>query len=244
MSARNLVQSMRADGGRPPRRTGAIDLALIACAFVGILALGWFAAGRYIVTPPVAQRLVAASTTPAPTGTEMAAAAWTDADEKRCQVSARDTADDYRSAKVTVTNTSIAEGYPPLATMVHCRLAKKQVRFCDPVQRMALVEMVNDYLGRLDLLTVGLAVQGAPMKMMGGLVGGEAEAGNDVYEVMKNETFAFMQPYNDKIVADLRKLASNGVITAADFGGFMGMGVPDRIVSILKGVNVETPICS
>ena len=102
--------------------------------------------------------------------------------------------------------------------------------------------MVNDYLGRTDLLRLGMGVQGAPMAIMGGAFGGEMAAGRDIYDMEKDATFSVMETYHKRVAAGLRALGRRGVVTAADFGSFAG--VPKSISEIFDGVTVSDQLCA
>ena len=51
-----------------------------------------------------------------------------------------------------------------------------------------------------------------------------------------------MATYHGKIGAALRKLARNGLVTAADFGSILG--VPKRIELMLDGAAPERSLCA
>ena len=131
-----------------------------------------------------------------------------------------------------------------MATMIECRLSTKSARFCDPKEKAALVAMINDYLGRVDLIRLGLGVQGAPMAVLGEMFGGEVQAGSGIYNIEKDGTFAVMKVYHDRIAAALRKLARDGIVSATDFAGFMGTGVPKTISEVFKDVTPERQVCT
>ncbi|MDB5505544.1 MAG: hypothetical protein JWR75_182 [Devosia sp.] len=142
-----------------------------------------------------------------------------------------------------ITNRSVAEGVAGLATMAECQLTRKIGRFCSVEGKTQLVAAVNDYFGRMDLVTLGIGVQGAPMAIAGAMFGGEPAAGDAIYQDMANDTLAFMKSYNARVVTALRKLGQNGVVKAEDFRPFPLAGIPENIVSIFEGVHPVGNTC-
>jgi hypothetical protein len=103
--------------------------------------------------------------------------------------------------------------------------------------------MVNDYLMRVDLVVAGLNLEGAPMAIMGEMMGGEVAFGSAVHDMMKEDTIAVMRHYHKGVADGLKSLAQRGVITAGDFGAFMGYGVPKSITEILGGIEPTSRLC-
>lgn len=242
MSGRDLVRDVRSTA-KPSAvqgaRLGIIDLAvtMLAVVAVGSLAyfgyVAWFA--PHAPQPPAAPaaQLVASNT----------ALTWTDEDTARCRTRARAVSDDEMPADAMLANRAVTDGFGPMATMIECRMATKSLRFCDPKQKAALVAMINDYLARVDMIRLGMGVQGAPMAVLGEMFGGEIEAGSGVYEIEKDGTFAFMQIYHARIAAALQRLGRDGLVSATDFATFMGAGVPATIAEIFNGVVPERRSC-
>ncbi len=238
MSGRNLVDEMRS-GARPQPRRGLFDILATVAAVVAIGAFAFFAYGAWFSgkapRPPVQ---VAASPTHAVTPAQ-----WTEADDAACVARGRATADDPDTGSYMITNDSIAEGMAFLGTKVECQLNSKSTHFCGKEGNAQLVAIVNDYMGRIDLIGLGLAAQGAPMKIAGGLFGGEAEGGAGVYDAMKADTLAYMKGYDARIVALIRSLAAKGVVKADDFKPFPFAGVPARIERIFADAEAKSNIC-
>jgi hypothetical protein len=61
--------------------------------------------------------------------------------------------------------------------------------------------------------------------------------------MMRDESIAFMKVYHKGIADGLRSLARDGVITASDFGAFLGMGVPPMVNEMLDDVEVTGNRC-
>jgi hypothetical protein len=198
-------------------------VALGACAYFGVTM--WL--GRAPTPPAAAPQPMVAMIGDGP------GVAWTEDDTARCKRKARAATPTSSSADFALANRAVTEGFAQLATMVECRITTKVERFCDPAERTQLVAVVNDYLSRVDLVTMGLEAQGAPMKMMGGMFGGEMAAGDDIYQMQKDSTLAFMKGYDKRIVAAMRALARNGLVKPSDFGGGLLGGVPERITKML-----------
>lgn len=232
MAGRDLVEARRAQPAAP-QRPGGLDLALGLLAFVAVAGLAWIGVGQYLVRPPTVTTTVAAVASP-----------WTEADETACRAAARAAVAADPPAAAGLANRAASEGFAGLATLLHCRLATKAERFCDPAAHKTLVAMVEDYLSRADLVVAGLAVQGAPMRIAGAVFGGEAAAGSDIYDIEREATLAVMTPYHERIVADLRALAAGGVLAAGDFAGMFGLGVPERITRMLGDVEPQTDLCA
>jgi hypothetical protein len=245
LSGRDLVDDVRGGTGPQPaqaRRGGLADLMLIG---VVVLALG--AAGYFGVTsllggsPPPA-----AGPAPAAAKAGVAQVAWTTADADRCIARARAAANAKESygGPDGIANPAVTEGYAGLSTLIECHMTTKSTRFCDPSQKAALVSEINDYLGRTDLVMAGMVVEGAPMKVMGTLMGGEVDAGSGMYDMQHESTVKFMQGYQDKVTAALRKLARDGLLAPSDFSGFLGMGVPDNIKRMFGTTVAERSVCA
>jgi hypothetical protein len=229
-----LVEAMRSRPQR--RRISAIDIALVCVALAMVACVAWMGVGRFILTPPAAMAPTAPMHTPGTT-----AVAWSDGDETACLASARAAASKPLEGDGAMANRAAATGFAGLATMVHCKLALKPERFCNPTEKAALVAMVQDYLNREDLVVTGLAVEGAPMAIAGAMMGGEAAAGDGIYDMQKTATLAVMKSYDDRVRDDLRRLAGGKVITAGDFGSIMG--TPERIVTMLDGAPARAALC-
>lgn len=244
MSARDLIAEMR-NGTKPaPQPAGrfrALDLVIGVIAVAAVGALGYFATTSLMATRPPG---------PAPTETGRPAAtavrvdvAWTEADDARCEASARGAADDpVIPDGVMPPNRVVAEGIAGMATRLVCRLANKPERFCDPEQKAALVAMVRDYLTRADVVLAGLALQGAPMRVMGGLFGGEMGAGDTIYQMERESTEAVMRGYDDKVAAALRRLARDGLVGPSDFADFLG-ATPKNVERLFGDAMAQRQVC-
>lgn len=241
MSGRDLVDEMRS-GVRPladKPRSGPFDILAAVAAVMAIGALGYVGYGAWF--SPKAPRPPVQVATVAPTAQPVA---WTEKDEAACNARARAAADDPDTGAYLITNYSIAEGAASLGTKVECQLTAKPKRFCGAEGSAQIVAILNDYIGRMDLVRIGLAAQGAPMAFAGGMLGGEAEAGDAIYDSMKGDTLAYMKSYDDRIVRAVRALASGGVVTADAFKPFPFAGVPKRIEAIFAGVEVKSSLCA
>ncbi|MEQ1771706.1 MAG: hypothetical protein ABL879_17900, partial [Devosia sp.] len=113
---------------------------------------------------------------------------------------------------------------------------------CDPKEKAVMVAAVNDYLGRTDLIMLGLGLQGAPMRLLGAATGdGEINAGSSIYDMQKADTVAFMQGYQKRVASALQKLARDGLMAPADFGTFVG--VPETITTLFAGKTAQRNVC-
>lgn len=243
MSGRDLVRDVRSTAklpSAPGQGLGIVDLVVTALAIVAVGSLAYFGYAAWFAphapqpaTPPA---LIAAGTTPE--------VAWTDEDTSRCRAKARAAADAKMPADVILANRSVTDGFGPMATMIECRIATKSTRFCNPEEKAGLVAMINDYLGRVDMIRLGMGVQGAPMAVLGEMFGGEVQAGSGIYEIEKDGTFAFMRVYHDRIAAAMRRLGRDGIVSATDFSTFMGSGVPASITEMFDGVVPERQVCA
>ena len=243
MSGRNLVDEMRS-GVRPmtdkPERNGLFDIIAAAGAIIAIAALGyvgygvWFSGNAPSPPPVQVAAITPVSATPA---------AWTEGDEKACNARASAAASNPDTGTYLITNQSIAEGAAGLGTKIECLLTAKPKRFCGPEGNAQLVAIVNDYMNRMGLVRVGLAAQGAPMAIAGGMLGGEAAMGDGVYDMQKADTLKYLKQFDDRIIKAVRTLGANGLVKAEDFKPFPFAGVPKSIEGIFAGVSVKQHIC-
>ena len=182
MSGRELVRSRR--DAEPPREPGGGRLFDLLIGLVAVVAIGSLAYFGYTnwLAPRFAQPRAAATKLVASVTPEVV---WTDADMSRCKAKAQAAAETPEMGDAVLVDRTVTEGFAGMATLIECRLTTKISRFCDPKEKAALVDMVNDYLGRIDLLTLGLGAQGAPMAIMGGAFGGEMAAGRDIYDMKR-----------------------------------------------------------
>lgn len=244
MSGRDLVRDVRSTAkpsAAPDQGLGIVDLVVTALAIVAVGSLAYFGYATWFaprapqpqVTPPA---LVAAMTAPD--------VVWTDEDTARCRAKARAASNDEMPGDAILADRAVTDGFGPMATMIECRIATKSTRFCNPKEKAALVAMINDYLAHVDMIRLGMGVQGAPMAVFGELLGGEAQAGSGVYDVVKDGTFAVMKLYHDRIAAALKRLGRDGIVSASDFAAFFGTGVPGPITDIFDGVVAERQVCA
>lgn len=242
MSGRDLVRGVRDAAPIPKnndRRGSIVDLVVVALA---VIAVGSFAYFGYITWfGPHAPRLQAAP--PAHAASAEPLPVWTDEDTSHCKANARAVADDPMPGGALLVNRAVTDGFGPMATLIECRITTKVTRFCNPKGKAELVEIINDYLGRVDLIRLGLGVEGAPMAVLGEMFGGEIAAGDSIHDLQNEGTFAFMKVYHDRIAMALRTLGRKGIVTVSDFGTFFGTGVPSSISDIFKGVVVEESAC-
>lgn len=260
MSGRDLVRGLRSvdtPAPKQPQRGNIVDLLIALVAVVAVASFGYFGYATWLAprVAPAQAKVALASLAPQPTPQSKPPAgqsapasadtdlAWTDADASRCKAEARAAAAEPPPAEAILVERTVTEGFAGLATQVECSITSKVKRFCAPAGKATLVAAVHDYLDRMDLLVLGMGVQGAPMAILGEAFGGEVAFGSAVYDTQKEGTFAAMRLHHRKVVAAIRALVRDGVVTQSDFGTFMGMGVPSSIKDMLKGVEAERNIC-
>lgn len=235
MSGRNLVDEMRSGSRplveRPPR--SLFDIAVAAIAVMAVGALGVVAYGAFF--PAQAPRPVVVAGAPV--------VSWTEADAAACDAKGAAAADSPDTGSYLITNRSVSEGVAFLTTKVKCLLTARAERFCADEGKGQLVALINDYFNRMDLVKLGVAAQGAPMAMMGGLMGGEVAAGDAVYSGMAEDTYKYMAEHNGEVVTAIRKLGAGGVIEAAAFRPLPFAGIPKGIEDVFAGVTPTSNIC-
>lgn len=254
MSGRDLVRGLRsaeAPPPKPPQRGGGIlDFLIGAVAIVAVASFGYFGYATWLAPKPV--RVAVAASAPTPPAAPSAEATpvlteadygWTEADGERCKAEARAAAEAPLPVDAVLTQRSVTEGFASMATLVECQITTKTARFCAPEQKTKLVAAVHTYLDKMDLIVLGLGVQGAPMAIMGEAFGGEVAFGSSVYEMQEEGTLAVMRVHHKKVVDAVKALARDGIVSQSDFAAFMGMGVPTSIKEMLKGVEAERNIC-
>jgi hypothetical protein len=240
MSGRIEINTKRDAAEIRPRARGSIlDLllgafALIAVASLAYVGLSWWLAPKAPRAHPPQASLAQSSADPGQI--------WTAEDTSRCEHKAGVAAKAPLSAETALANASVTTGFAHLATMIECRITTKQARFCDPAEKAALVAIVTDYLGRVDLIAAALAVQGAPMEMLAGM-NSEIAAGSDIYNLQKDQTLEFMLTYHRRIGNGLRELGAKSLLAPSDFAAFMGMGIPPAIKKLFEGVTPGPSIC-
>lgn len=243
MSGRDLVNEMR-EGGKVPRapasRGGLMDLLLAFVAIVAIGGLGYFGMTLWLSRQAPSPLLPA----PAPQASAPMNAAWTDADTAICKSRALAAANAPLPEETMLANRAVTEGFAGLSTRLECYLSTKRARLCDPSEKAAVVAMVNDYLGRIDLVYLGLGLQGAPMKVLGDMLGGEVEGGSAMYDMEQDDTIAFMGNYQKRVAGALQMLARDGIMVPGDFAGFLGGSVPKAIEKMFGGAQPKRHLCS
>jgi hypothetical protein len=246
MSGRDLVDEMRS-GVRPltpPRQGGALDLVVGVVAVIAVISLAffgykfWFSGG--VPQPPAAVQVAAVTRA----ATRVTPAAWTKADDDACMALGQAAARNPQTGNYVITNYSISEGVAFLVTKTECQLTRKTTRFCGTDGKSKLVAIVNDYLGRMDLVVLGIGAQGAPMAVAGAIFGGEPAAGDGIYQDMAKDTLDYMASYNTHVLKAVRTLAKEGVVTADDFNTGPFGGVPENIQKIFAGVTATGNICA
>jgi hypothetical protein len=232
MSVRS-VNGMRGDvpAPRPQGGGSGIDVILGVVALMAVGALGYFGFTTFL-----APGETVAAAKPAP---QMVASvvdvAWTEDDTALCEQKAKGEARRAKGVAPPSVNPSLAPGFAAMATLLECHIETKAARFCQQDAKATLVAEVIDYIGRLDLIIAALELQGVPMQMMSGM-NGEISLGSDIYEMQKDATLEFMLGYHNRVADGLRSLARDGLVTEADFGAFLGMGVPPMVKRMLKDI--------
>lgn len=227
---------------KAPGRGALFDIGLGLVAVIAVAGLGgvgfkvW---SRGAGPPPPAQVQVAAL---APT--QNAAAVWEKADTDACTARARAAPSHPDTGNLQITNRSISEGVAGLSTLVECQLTRKVARFCGAEGNAKLVAIVNDYLGRVDMVNFGVGLQGAPMAVAGAMFGGEPAAGDAMYKDMAEDTRTFMKSYSARVLKAVRALGQNGVVKADDFKPFPFGSVPEQITQMFAGVQQTRNICT
>ena len=243
MSGRDVVRQMRDSGAlsKPARSGNAVDIilgivatiAVGSCIYVGI---DWLNA-----TPPPAAAASPAVLTAARSDIPL----WTVEDAAGCERAARAAAREPVPMEFGLANPTLTEGgYARLATLVSCRATRKIERLCDPQQRAEFVGVVNDYLSRREIIIAGLNLEGAPMAIMGGIMGGEVAFGSGMHDVMKDETIGYLDIYHNRVIKALQALARRSLVTESDFGAFFGMGVSGTITEAFKDITANGSGCA
>jgi hypothetical protein len=220
------------------RLGGLLDVAVVTVAMIAVATLGYYGVATWFAprTPQPAPAATVALLQPS-------IEPWTEADTSICQARARKAAGEPVPADLALAQRSVTEGFAGMTTMIACRMTTKSARFCDSEEKGKLVAMVNDYLGRVDMITVGLGVQGAPMALVGAVTGGEAAMGSSIYEMQREGTMKFMALHHEKVAAAVQSLARDGIVAPDDFAAFMGMGIPKTVTSMFDGVEAERHVC-
>jgi len=116
------------------------------------------------------------------------------------------------------------------AAYVACLAAEQRQRFCDKAQRSYLATAVREHLKLLRQAREEWQLQ------MGGPAGRFLARDRATVDLPS----ARLDP---ELVRRLRILASDGLITTGDFGGFAGFGVPNELVAALGNVQAKTGAC-
>ena len=244
MSGRELINEMRSGTklpSAPPRQHSIVDLLFAVLAMGAVGSLGYFGFTAVLRSPPAPPSQAVASV---PAAEPRADVAWTEADEEQCLAAARAAAAGPLPGEMALASRAVTEGLAGFATALDCRLTHKTQRFCDAAGKAQLAAMIKDYLGRLDLITAGLAAQGAPMAIAGAFLGGEAAAGSDIYDMQRDQTIAFMTIYYKQVSASVAALGRDGIASATDFAGPLGFGIPAPIKKMFADVTAERHLCA
>jgi hypothetical protein len=156
-----------------------------------------------------------------------------------------------RSAEATLTQAqlratgsvmSLYSGEAELAragAYVACLTAERPERLCRPPQRQHLAEATRQYFKLYRQMQEEWEIQ------FGGPLGGPMAIIRHAAVGAKQRAILNLPStrVDPEFLANLRKLAGNGYVTARDFGGFAGFGAPLSIVEALKDVEVKKASC-
>ncbi len=239
MSGRDVVRAMRenVELNKPAKRTPSIDVVLSFIALATVACCAWVAIDMLILSgaphPQQPNARVAFARHPV----------WEESDDTTCRRWVRQALSEDNPEAFPLANQDITGGgFVALTANLACRASVKVARFCDAEQKAALVALVKDYMSRRDIISLGLEMQGAPMKVLGSMMGGEVAFGSSVYDMTKENTLAYMDMHHQRVASSLRALATAGILSSNDFS-FHGLGVPETLAEIFRGVDVTHPGC-
>ena len=245
MSGRDTVRQMRESGALQQRSSSGLGFAALlvvlfagsAGAFFGVKAL--MPAAAQSTTAP---QVVVAGVVP------VATPVWTEQDDFIC----RNAMKEARKADAARVKRELADGGMMPATaagmaqagaLVLCHASVKPERLCDLEQRVAFVATVRGYLDELMIQSAFLGASkvslNGPISLMMGDQTGPVEIVGDGLDRTGQE---FVRVHR-RVVAKLRELAEQGLVTDADFGVLMGIGVPDQLKPAFANVKVTAPAC-
>jgi hypothetical protein len=124
------------------------------------------------------------------------------------------------------------------AAYVVCLSAEQTERLCKVPHRRHLAGAVRQYLKLFEEMRVAwrIAIDGPHVGAMAIM----ANAGAVRDRVRPSMPSSQVDP---ELMANLRKLAAGGLVTASDFGGFAGFGVPRAVIEALRGVEARKASC-
>jgi hypothetical protein len=237
MSGKDLARQFREQGPAPRARSGGGSFGFII-AVIAVCALGFGGVAGYRMLAPQAGMTTVAAT-------KSEDVVWTEADTAKCEARARTAAAEDLPDDLMMANPALTDGaFAAFATRVQCRATLKVARLCDGAEKAAFVSMVNDYTSRLDLVVAALNLQGAPMAIIGQMMGGEAQMGSDMYDLTKEQTIAYLKIYHNRVATALRDLVAANLISLSDFGVFMGIGASGTITKMLDGMTATHTLCT
>jgi hypothetical protein len=122
---------------------------------------------------------------------------------------------------------------------VACLAQEQPKRFCDKSQRQYLAQAVREYLKLLRQTREEWQIQtNGPAGHALDLTNAPASAGQPARVELPSDRL------DPQLVKGLRALVAEGLITAGDFGGFAGIGVPGEVAAALKDVQARKRACA
>jgi hypothetical protein len=173
---------------------------------------------------------------------------WTDADLRRCgdeAAAARDDASKRKLAAVSADRVGLGAPDPKMverSAFLLCSIRGKPRHLCEQYWHGKLIEAVKQYA--TDFRTVAASAYWTKVTLAE-RVRADTSANSDL-RIMADDidqTTRDVAKMHDEIATALRALVANGILEKADFGKFLGIGVPPDISELLGDEPAVRNVC-
>jgi hypothetical protein len=224
---------------------------LLAVAFgIGVTVAGylWMAAPA---PNPVADAVLSATgrSDPSAPKPELDRGAWTDADLRGCRKLAADAAETARKRKLAAVSADrVGLGGPDAeiverATYLLCGATTKPLHLCQRYWRDWLLKAIRAHA--VDFRKVSETAYWTKVHLAetARREAAERQKGWQTLSDDLDQTTREVSKMHDDIVAAIRSLIRDGIIEPADFGKFLGFGIPREIRAMIGNASPQRDLC-
>jgi hypothetical protein len=254
MSNENPVERFRR---QPPQQRRAEGLsggglllaALLTCAFgVGVVVAGYF---WMAAAPDASDAVLSATGRSEPTQQQSVvdSGEWNDTDIRRCRDLASDAAEKARKRKLAAVSADrVGLGGPDAevverATYLLCGATTKPLHLCKRYWRNWFMKAIKQHAADFRKVSSSAYWTKVDIAQKARREAGESQQQWQTLSDDLDQTTREVAKMHEDITAAFRTLIADGIIDPADFGKFLGMGIPTDIRSMIGGVRPLRELC-